>query len=119
MAATRLGATVWSSAQTDWRSPMNGTPTSTYRHATRFFEVRNRSFAAIALAGMLAIAGCQPGDSLAGPTWGWTAPQVTNLGGQAVAPGPDSYTNEFLTDGTLNVKADCHSLTGSYSVGVP
>jgi hypothetical protein len=68
---------------------------------------------------MLAVAGCQAGDSLAGPTWEWSAPEVTDLAGQSVAPDPESYTIEFQTDGTVNVKADCNRLTGSYTVGVP
>jgi heat shock protein HslJ len=98
---------------------MNVMPSSNRRHAARLLEVRKRSLAAIALAGALAVAGCQAGDSLAGPTWQWTAPHVTNPAGQSVVPDPESYTIEFLTDGTVNVKADCNTLTGSYTVGVP
>ncbi len=79
----------------------------------------SRRLAAIALAGALAVAGCQSGDSLAGPTWQWASEEETNPAGQSVVPDPASYTIEFLTDGTVNVKADCNDLTGTYTVGVP
>jgi heat shock protein HslJ len=98
---------------------MDAMPTSARHHAVRVFGARHRSFAAIALSGMLAITGCQAGDSLAGPTWEWTGPQVTDPSGQSVAPDPESYTIEFHSDGTVNIKADCNTLTGSYTVGVP
>jgi heat shock protein HslJ len=65
--------------------------------------------ASIALLISLAIAGCQSGDSLAGPTWQWTA-QSGN---------PESYTIEFRTDGTVEVSADCNTVSGTYTVGVP
>jgi heat shock protein HslJ len=75
--------------------------------------------ALIALAGALAVTGCQATDSLAGPTWQWAAQQETSPAGEPVAPDPESYTIEFLLDGTVNVKADCNDLTGTYTVGVP
>jgi hypothetical protein len=98
---------------------MNVMPTSTHGHLARFLRARNRSLVAIALAGTLVVAGCQAGDSLAGPTWEWTGPQVTNPAGQSVAPDPENYTIEFLTDGTVTVLADCSTFTGSYTVSVP
>jgi heat shock protein HslJ len=44
---------------------------------------------------------------------------VTNSAGQPVTPEPGRYTIEFLTDGTVNVTADCNDLTGTYTIGVP
>ena len=85
-------------------------------HAPR---ASSRLLALVALAGALAVAGCQAGDSLAGPTWQWTAAQETDAALQAVTPDAATYTIEFLTDGTVNVTADCNSLTGTYAVGVP
>jgi heat shock protein HslJ len=75
--------------------------------------------AVIVLAVALAVAGCQGAESLAGPTWQWTAEQETNSAGQPVIADPTAYTIEFLTNGTVNVRADCNMLTGTYSVGVP
>jgi heat shock protein HslJ len=98
---------------------MNVMPPSNHGSALRSLVVRHRSLLAIALAGSLVLAGCQAGDSLAGPTWEWTAPPVTNAAGESVAPDPETYTIEFLTDGTVRVLADCNTFTGSYTVAVP
>jgi heat shock protein HslJ len=68
-----------------------------------------RRLAIVALLGALAIAACQSGDSLAGPTWHWTA-QTGD---------PENYTIEFRTDGTVDVRADCNSIAGTYAVSVP
>ena len=70
-----------------------------------------RLLAIVALLGAFVIAGCRAGDSLAGPTWQWT--------GQPAAQDSASYTIEFRTDGTVEVGADCNSVTGTYTVGVP
>ena len=70
-----------------------------------------RLLAIVALLGALVIAGCQASDSLAGPTWQWT--------GQTAGQDPTSYTIEFRMDGTVEVTADCNSVTGTYTVGVP
>ena len=78
-----------------------------------------RLLAAFALAGALALAGCQSGESLAGSRWQWTAGQATNSAGQPVAPDPERYTIEFFTNGTVDVRADCNALTGTYTVEVP
>jgi heat shock protein HslJ len=89
------------------------------RHGTRTLRAMSRGLALIALVATVVVAGCQSGDSLAGPTWQWTALEETNPAGQPVSPDPATYTIEFLTDGTVNVKADCNSLTGTYTVGIP
>jgi hypothetical protein len=74
-----------------------------------------RLLALIALAGALAIAGCGAADSLAGPIWHWAAQPETESTGAA----PATYTVEFLADGTVKVAADCITVTGTYTVGVP
>ena len=89
------------------------------RHGTRMLRATSRGLALIALVATVVVAGCQSGDSLAGPTWQWTALEETNTAGQPVTPDPATYTIEFLTDGTVNVKADCNSLSGTYTVGIP
>lgn len=98
---------------------MNTMTSPTGRNGARTLRASSRGLALIALVAAVAVAGCQSGDSLAGPTWQWTALQETNPAGQAVTPDPANYTIEFLTDGTVNVKADCNSLSGTYTVGVP
>ena len=89
------------------------------RHGTRTLRATSRGLALLALVAAVAVAGCQTGDSLAGSTWQWTAQEGINSAGQPVTPDPANYTIEFLTDGTVNVKADCYSLSGTYTVGVP
>jgi hypothetical protein len=82
-------------------------------------HLSRRLVVVIVAAAALAVAGCQAGDSLAGPTWEWTSPQAANSSGQSLAPRSASYTIEFLMNGTVNVQADCNRLTGTYAVGVP
>jgi heat shock protein HslJ len=89
------------------------------RHGTRTLRATSRGLALIALVATVVVAGCQSGDSLAGPIWQWTALEETNPAGQPVTPDPATYTIEFLTDGTVIVKADCNSLSGTYTVGLP
>lgn len=98
---------------------MNAMTLAIRRYGTSALQASSRRLALIAVVGAVAVAGCQTGDSLAGPTWQWTAVQETNPTRQAVTPDPENYTIEFLTDGTVKVKADCNSLSGTYTVGVP
>jgi heat shock protein HslJ len=89
------------------------------RHRPALLAWSYGRLAVIALVVGVVLAGCRGAESLAGPTWQWTAPQVTSSAGQPLTPDPVAYTVEFLTNGTINVKADCSSLRGTYSVGVP
>jgi heat shock protein HslJ len=89
------------------------------RHGTRALRATSMGLAVIALVATFVVAGCQSGGSLAGPTWQWTALEETNAAGQQVTSDPATYTIEFLTDGTVSVKADCNSMTGTYTVGIP
>jgi heat shock protein HslJ len=56
---------------------------------------------------------------LAGQAWHWTALQQSNPANETITPDSERYTIEFLTDGTVHVQADCNSLSGTYTVGVP
>jgi hypothetical protein len=78
-----------------------------------------RALTAIALAGVVAIAGCGTQESLAGPTWSWTGVQGTNGAGTTVPPGERGYSIEFATDGTVKVKTACSEVGGTYSVQIP
>jgi heat shock protein HslJ len=98
---------------------MNTMTRAIRRFGTSALRAPGRGLAVTALVGAIAVTGCQSGDSLAGPTWQWTAQQVTNAAGQPVDPDPESYTIEFRADGTVDVQADCNRLTGTYTVGVP
>ena len=71
--------------------------------------------ALIVLVGALAVAGCQASDSLAGPTWQWTGSTAI----ADVASNPADYTIQFRTDGTVAVRADCNTLSGTYAVSIP
>lgn len=51
--------------------------------------------------------------ALIGKTWKWFAFQ--NPIGNTVIPSPDQYTVDFMSDGTLAVKADCNRATGTYT----
>jgi hypothetical protein len=73
----------------------------------------------IVLIALLAVAACQSGDSLAGPTWQWTGVQGSSSGDNTVAPDHENYTIEFLMDGTVNVQTDCVTVDGTYAVGIP
>ncbi len=52
---------------------------------------------------------------LVGPTWQW----ISEMGAAAIPtpiPNPQNYTIKFNADGTVNIKADCNSIIGSYTV---
>jgi heat shock protein HslJ len=104
---------------------------------------RNALFACvIALASVLATAGCQnmpnsdssaagmpafvPGnappptvtvasDELVGPVWQWQRTQLGNAPA-VVAAAPERYTLSFQAGGRVNVRADCNRGNGSYEV---
>jgi heat shock protein HslJ len=98
---------------------MNAMTRLDHRHRPNLLAWSCGRLAVIALVAIIALAGCQGAESLAGPTWQWSAQQITSSAGQPLTPDPVAYTVEFLTNGTINVKADCTTLSGTYSVGVP
>jgi heat shock protein HslJ len=59
--------------------------------------------------------GADVGLELVGVVWRWEEFLEAN-GNAIIVPDPDSYTLEFLADGRVNIKADCNTVQGSYSV---
>ncbi len=49
-------------------------------------------------------------------TWQWVELIVNQPASQPVVPDPENYTLTFFADGTLGIKADCNSGSGSYTV---
>jgi heat shock protein HslJ len=48
--------------------------------------------------------------------WQWIATAEHNPEAQSIVPDPEKYTLALFDDGTYNVKADCKSGTGNYTV---
>ena len=73
------------------------------------------------LAIVFLLAGCKPAattapaDSTTGIVWQWV--NVTNQTTKqtTTVPSPENYTITFNTDGTFVGKADCNSISGTYS----
>jgi heat shock protein HslJ len=78
-----------------------------------------RGLAFLAILATLAATACEGGESLAGPTWHWTAHVGTDGTAQSNVADPAHYMIEFHTDGTATVTADCNTVTGTYAAGVP
>jgi heat shock protein HslJ len=53
--------------------------------------------------------------SLVGPTWRWLRTEYGDDTVVTVAD-PNRYTVQFRPDGTLGIRADCNSVTGTYTV---
>lgn len=53
---------------------------------------------------------------LVGPTWQWIGLIEPPSAPPTPIPNPQDYTLKFNTDGTVNIKADCNSLIGTYTV---
>src|SRR5688572_18394883 len=102
-----------------WRSEMHTRTATVRRFGTSTMQASGRRLALIAAVAALSLAACQSGDSLTGPTWQWTADPVIDPAGQTTAHDPARFTIAFRSDGTVDVTADCNSLTGTYAVGVP
>jgi heat shock protein HslJ len=54
-----------------------------------------------------------PGSDLLGTTWEWVS--VIDPAGQTTASDPTRYTITFNSDGTASIKADCNSVTATYT----
>ncbi|MGZ3588217.1 MAG: META domain-containing protein [Candidatus Limnocylindrales bacterium] len=61
------------------------------------------------------LAGCAGGSGLTSGTWQWTASTTTLPASQSVVPDPSLYTLTFKSDGTIAVKSDCNSASGTYT----
>ena len=63
----------------------------------------------------LVLAACASSSSLTGKTWQWNAWTTVTPQAQEDVPDPSSYTIEFKEDGTFQAKADCNSVSGTYT----
>ena len=80
--------------------------------------MRTRTLFALALAATVIVSACSSGSSLTGKTWQLTAiTEKTPAAFQGVVPEAQqaNYTVEFKSDLSLSAKADCNSLTGTYT----
>ena len=70
---------------------------------------------------MLLVAACKPAatstptDSIQGIVWQWLSLRNKSTGETTTVPDRENYTIVFNADGTLNGKADCNSVSGTYS----
>jgi heat shock protein HslJ len=80
-------------------------------------NTRRRWIAAIAgiAVATLVLSACASGSSLTGKTWKWTASTTVAPPTQSKVPDPSLYTVEFLSDGTFQAKADCNTVSGTYT----
>jgi heat shock protein HslJ len=73
--------------------------------------------------GLLSIVACgsasefdsASGDSITGVVWKWQSVTNQDTNEMTTVPNPENYTIEFNEDGTFNGKADCNSISGTYS----
>ena len=69
----------------------------------------------------LLAASCKPSspstasDSIQGIVWQWTNLTNQTTKETTAIPNPENYTITFNSDGTLEGKADCNTITGTYS----
>lgn len=54
-------------------------------------------------------------SDITGIEWQWLGLIETSPAAQSVVPDPENYTITFLPDGTLQIKADCNVVRGSYT----
>ncbi len=57
-----------------------------------------------------------PVSAITNITWQWSELVENEPAAQSVVPNPESYSLAFFDDGTLGVKADCNTGSGSYTV---
>jgi heat shock protein HslJ len=75
----------------------------------------------LALALVALLAACSSGSSsgLTGKAWQWTSGTDPGTPMPGVVPNPASYTATFVSDGSIDVKADCISSSGTYTSSAP
>jgi heat shock protein HslJ len=70
-------------------------------------------------AGMLIFSACgksASSEEITGIVWQWTAMQETVPANLSVVPDPQNYTITFNTDGSVDIKADCNAVNGTYKM---
>lgn len=80
-------------------------------------QITIRRLAAVAglATAILVLAACASRSSLTGRTWQWQAWTTVTPNEQSAVPDPASYTIEFRDDGTFQAKADCNTVSGTYT----
>jgi heat shock protein HslJ len=63
-----------------------------------------------------ACSGQTAGKDIIDITWQWAGLVETEPAAQSVVPDPENYTLILRPDGTLNIKADCNMVGGSYTL---
>jgi len=78
--------------------------------------MRKRTLFALAIAATVVVAACSSGASLTGKTWQLTAMTKNVAEGLPALPVAQqaNYTITFNTDLSLNIKADCNTVGGTY-----
>jgi heat shock protein HslJ len=75
------------------------------------------AFSILAIA--LLVTACGPSstssDSIHGILWQWTSVTNQTTKEATPVPNPENYTITFNEDGTLEGKADCNTISGTYS----
>lgn len=55
-------------------------------------------------------------EDLVGATWQWIGGRESMTGPQFTVPDPERYTLTFNEDATLNIRADCNNVLGTYEL---
>jgi heat shock protein HslJ len=79
--------------------------------------MRRLTLIALAIAAALIVTACSSSGSLTGRTWQLTAITEKVPAFQGVVPEAEqsNYTIRFETDGSFNAKADCNTVSGTYT----
>jgi len=65
---------------------------------------------------MAACGGKTSSEAVVDIAWQWSSLSQTEPSSLSLTPDPENYTLTLLTDGTLNIKADCNMVSGSYNL---
>ena len=65
---------------------------------------------------MAACGGAPSTEPITDITWQWAEMVETEPASQSLVPNPENYTLLLLSDGNLNIKADCNMVGGSYTL---
>jgi heat shock protein HslJ len=78
---------------------------------------------ALAVFLALTLSACSPATApastsagITGIVWEWTSMEEKVPASQSVVPDPKNYTIIFAADGTVNIKADCNNVSGTYKI---
>jgi heat shock protein HslJ len=83
------------------------------------FQPRTLSALGLMLSVVFFFASCDgrtPTEPITDITWQWASLSETQPASQSITPDSENYTLTLSPDGTLNIKADCNSVMGSYEL---